>query len=287
MDRQRPYKKREYCQGRQINDKGVEKMGKRVIVNLGRVLCLSVLTFLSGCCINVADVFKAKSKRTEHKSVPVADITELRVEGEVGSITITGADVTDCSITAEITVKARTKEKARQLAEQVEIETDRSDGKLNVKATKPAALKSHSLVVDFRITAPRPLNLDCTTHVGGISISDIEGQIEASADVGSIICSRVLTDLKLEVNVGSVKVGYVETAPAACNADIVTNVGSIEFAGPPHLSVQLDARTNVGSIKTSKPITVVGKVGKSLKGTIGSGEGRVHLKTNIGSIEIK
>ena len=44
---------------------------------------------------------------------------------------------------------------------------------------------------------------------------------------------------------------------------------------------------SVGSIKTGRPITVLGKVGRTLKGTIGSGQAEVRLKTNVGSIEIK
>ncbi len=77
------------------------------------------------------------------------------------------------------------------------------------------------------------------------------------------------------------------TAPAACNAVITTNVGSIEFAAPAQLSAQVNASTNVGSVKTDKPITVVGKVGKSINGTIGAGEGKIRLETNVGSIHIK
>ena len=52
---------------------------------------------------------------------------------------------------------------------------------------------------------------------------------------------------------------------------------------------------SVGSIKTGRPITILprgqrselGKVGRTLKGTIGSGQAEVRLKTNVGSIEIK
>lgn len=262
-------------------------MRKHLAVTLGLGLYLSMAIFLLGCCVDVAEVFKAKYERTERISVPLTDIAGLRVENEVGSIAITGAHVTDCNITAVITVKAHTKEEAREFAEKVEIDAEASGGQLDIKATKPAALRSRSMVVDFQITTPRQLNLDCTAHVGNIRISDIEGKIKASADVGSLTCNQVAAGVDLEVNVGSVKVKYSELAPAACNADIVANVGSIEFAGPPHLSAEVDARTNVGSINTSRPITVVGKVGKSLKGTIGSGQGRVYLKTNVGSIEIK
>lgn len=262
-------------------------MQKGFLINSGLLFSLCVLVLLPGCCINLCDVFKAKYEKTEHVSASVTDTTELDIETDVGSITITGADVSDCNITAEITVKARTKEKARELAEEVKIEIQPTGDKLSIKVTKPAALKSRSLIVDLKIIAPKRLNLNCLAHVGTIKVSDIKGQIKASANVGSIICNQVVTDVELNANVGSIKVKYSDVAAAACNVDIITNVGSIEFLGPPQLSAQFDASTNVGSIKTDKPVTVVGKIGKSIKGTFGAGQGKVRLRTNVGSIEIK
>jgi len=262
-------------------------MKKRFLTNYSSVFFLCLLTLLSGCCINLVDVLKAKYEKVEQAAASVTDISELDIYSDVGSITITGADVTDCNVTAAITVKARTKEKARELAEEVEIDIEPAGQTLRIKVRKPAALKSRSLVVDFRITAPKHLNLNCSTHVGAIKTSDIEGRIKASTEVGSIICNQLVTDLHLKANVGSINVEYSDSAAAACSADITTSVGSIEFIGPPQLSAQLDASTNVGSIKTDQPVTVVGKVGKSIKGTIGSGQGTVRLKTNVGSIQIK
>jgi len=262
-------------------------MKKPFLINLSLVFCLCLLTLFSGCCINVGDVFKAKYERTENVSAPIEDAAELCVETDVGSITVTGADVTDCDITAKITVKARTKEKARELAEQVKIELQHAGDRLSIKVRKPDELKSRSLVVDFKITAPTQLNLDCSTHVGNMNVSGIKGQIEASANVGSISCNQVVAGLNLESNVGSIDVKYADTAPAACNAVITTNVGSIEFTAPTQLSAQLNVSSNIGSIKTNKPVTVVGKLSKSIKGTIGSGEGKISLRTNVGSIEIK
>jgi hypothetical protein len=238
-------------------------------------------------CKNIGSKFKAKYQRSEHASVPVTSETELNVESDVGSITVTGADVTDCNITAEITVKARTKEEAQKLAEKVKIEFESSGDTLTIKTVKPDELKKRPLDVDFKIIAPKHMKLNCSTSVGTVTVSDIEGRIKASTNVGSVICSSVVAELDLSSNVGSVTVKYKETAPAACKANISTNVGSIEFTAPSELSAQIHASTNVGSVNTAKPITVVGKVGKSIKGTIGPGEGKVTLKTNVGSIEIK
>jgi len=262
------------------------EMKKRVLMSSSLAFCLCLLTLLSDGCINVGDAFKAKCERTENVSVPVTDVAELDVETNVGSITVTGADVTDCDITAEITVKAKTREEAQKLAEEVEIEVETAGDKLTIRAKKPAELKKRSLAVDFKITAPKRLKLHCSTHVGTVKVSDIQGPITATVNVGSIICRQVLADVELETNVGSVEVKYAQAATAACNAEITTNVGSIEFTGPPELSAQVDASTNVGSIKTAHPITIVGKVGKSINGSIRSGEGTIRLKTNVGSIEI-
>ncbi len=262
-------------------------MTKQIVKNCGLVFSLCSLIFLPSCCIDIADIFNYECEKTEHISLPVADANTLNVETDVGSITVEGADVADCNITAAITVKARTIEKARQLANEVRIEFEASGDKVNIRAARPAALKRRSLVVDFKIIAPKRLGLNCSTHVGTIKASGIEGRIKASANVGSIICSQVVTDLQLEANVGSIKVRYSDAAGSVCRADIATNVGSIEFVGPPQLSAELDVSTNVGTLRTDKPVSVVGKVGKSIKGTIGSGQGKISLRTNVGTIEIK
>lgn len=260
-------------------------MRKHFLINLCFVVSLCLLPAFSGCR-DSGSIFRAKYQRAERASAPVTSETELKVDSDVGSITVTGADVTDCNITAEITVKARTKEEARRLADEVKMEFESSGDTLTIKTVRPDELKKRSLVVDFKITAPRHMNLDCSTGVGAVTVSDIEGRIEASANVGSIICSSVVAELDLSSNVGSITVKYKETAPAACKANITTNVGSIQYTAPTLLSAQVHASTNIGSVNTAKPITVVGKVDKSIKGTIGSGEGKVTLKTNIGSIQI-
>jgi hypothetical protein len=259
-------------------------MKKHLLINSWLAVCLCVPAVLSGC----GDFnYKAKYARTVNMSVPVEQASELSVETDVGSITVTGADVADCNITAEIIVKAKTQEEARELSEQVKIEAKPDGDKLSVKVSKPAKLKKRGLEVKFKIIAAKQLKLDCSINVGSANISDMNSSIKVSGNVGSIHCKRVVGDINLNSNVGSVEVDYAETAPAACNATITTNVGSIEFTAPPQLSAQVNASTNVGSVKTDKPLTVVGKVGKSMSGTIGAAEGKVQLATNVGSIHIK
>jgi DUF4097 and DUF4098 domain-containing protein YvlB len=68
----------------------------------------------------------------------------------------------------------------------------------------------------------------------------------------------------------------------------VTSYGSIEFTAPPDFAGQADLSTSYGSIRTEQPITISGPISKKkLKGTIGRGNGKLHLQTSSGSINLK
>lgn len=257
-------------------------MGKKPIITLRLLACLCLLAVLPGC-----KEYRAKYEKTEHLMVPVADAFELHLETAVGAITVTGADVADCNVTAQIKVKAETEEEARRLAGQVKIEARPSDGRLHIKVAKPKTLKKRPLEAKMEVVVPRQLKLECSVNVGSVTIADMNDAIKVSGNVGSIACKGVNGDITVSSNVSSVDVAYAQTARPDRSIAITTNVGSIDLVAPPGWSAQVNAATNVGSVKTDRPIAVKGKVGKSLQGTAGSGEGEVHLKTNVGSIHIK
>ena len=69
--------------------------------------------------------------------------------------------------------------------------------------------------------------------------------------------------------------------------DLSTNDGQIELTCPPQVSATVDAHVGDGHISTDLPITVAGKIGHDLKGTLGKGEGRITLRTGDGPIRIR
>ncbi len=77
--------------------------------------------------------------------------------------------------------------------------------------------------------------------------------MRASADVGTIICTGLRDEIDLHANVGDLRATYASDAPAALHATMETNVGSIEFTGPPEISADLTAKANVGDINTDRP----------------------------------
>jgi hypothetical protein len=256
-------------------------------ISLLLCLLLTATTILVGCCCNIGDIFKAEYERTVQVSAPIVAGQTLDVYTDIGSITVAGGNFTDCNATAKIIAKAATEKKARKLSEETQIKLEPAADTLKVKVEKPPMADRDAICVSFSITVPRQTALNLQTDVGKLEIDDITEPVKLRTNVGKITCREITSRIDLVTNVGEVKVAYAKDAPATCNADITTSVGEIDFAGPDNLSAAFHASTNIGSIETRLPLTVTGQIGKSLDGTVGAGEGKVTLETNVGSIKIR
>jgi hypothetical protein len=260
-------------------------MRTRVLVRVGVAVALAAIV-LGGCHFD-GDAFQAKFTRSDELTAPLADIAALDVNTNIGRIEFVKGDVNEVRITAEIKIKARTEERAQELGEQVRIVAEPSGQVLRIKAIKPAELDKKNLSVDYTITAPAALALTCTTNVGDVRIADFTNSVEAHVNVGTVLCTGLRGNTNLETNVGDIRAEYASDAPAAISVTATSNVGDVELAGPRDLSAQVAAETNVGSIDSDRPLTVTGPIKRSIRASIGSGDGRINLRTNVGSIRIR
>jgi DUF4097 and DUF4098 domain-containing protein YvlB len=239
-------------------------------------------------------------------SAPLAAGGSFAAKTHNGSITVTGADVTECRVTATIVARASSEEQAKKLAEQTRIRLEPDGSKLKTKIDKPHTGMNQSVGVSLDVTVPGQTDAALATHNGRVEISDLTGRIDATTHNGKVMASRVVGTTKLRTHNGSViceeisgdiqlrgyngnvRAAYSRSAPPVCDVSIVTHNGSVEFAGPPHYSARADVSTRNGTISTELPITLLGKVSRTeLHGTIGAGEGRLHLETNSGSVTIR
>jgi DUF4097 and DUF4098 domain-containing protein YvlB len=187
------------------------------------------------------------------------------------------------------------------------VDAKSSDGSVEVEGIKgDVRLRT----ADGSIAGSRleTLTVDLHTNDGGIRLTDVTGQScrTETAD-GSIVLTNVRADdlaarthdggiraqnitaarAEYHTSDGSIQIEYAPDAPKAIQATATTSSGGIMFVAPPGLSAVVEAITSDGSIHTDLPITVRGKVGKTMNGTTGGGEGRVYLKTGDGSITIR
>ena len=276
---------------------------------LSLISLLSLTLVATGCVIYVGDGCCTWHERYERKvalSEPMQSGSSLSAQTHNGSITIRGADVADCNLVATIVATAITEEKAKELAERTNVTLERLGDKLAVKIDKPLNLFNASIAVSLDATLPKSTNLELTTHNGRVEITAVDGQIDATTHNGDVVTRGACGGAKLETHNGSVKcydisgnaelkthnggveVNYSQTAAPVCDISAVSHNGSIHLIAPPNLSAAVRVSTHNGSIKTDLPIKIIGELSRSkIQGTIGSGEGKLHLETHNGSITIR
>lgn len=280
------------------------KTGHLTKLSLGCLLCL--LTLPAGCIFNIGSAMQAKYERTVDLSAPLTPGSAFAAQTNNGSITIRGADVAQCSLTVTIVGRAGTEEEAQELAEQTKVTLEPSGDKLIVKIDQPTLRTNQSVGVSLDATVPNKTDMELVTHNGAVEITDITGQVSATTHNGKVAagnvsgttvlethngaidCTQISGNAQLKTHNGGVQVSYSQTAPSDCDASVVTYNGGIEFVAPPGFSGKVEASTHNGSVHTDLPVTVVGEISKSrIEGTIGTGQGELHLETHNGSIRIR
>lgn len=192
--------------------------------------------------------------------------------------------------TIEGTIDAKTSDGSIQ-AEGIKGDTKLKtfDGSIHCARIEAETLDLHTR--DGSIKLEETETTSCTAHTldGSITVADVRTEsIALRTSDGGIRCIGIAASrLECRTSDGSVHIECAADAPNAIAATVTTSDGGITFAAPPGLSAVVEASTNDGSIQTALPITIEGKVGKSLRGTIGDGEGRLILKTHDGSITIR
>ena len=249
---------------------------------------------------------------------------KLVLKNTNGSIKIHSQETNKCEIKANTKIATRDEERGQRLLKRVSIDVRPSEKIVWVEVQLAEDLQGSQLIkVDFEITLPKKADLKLTTGNGSVDLKGITGDIRCdigngiitageipgstrlsinfgeiwvakadfkksliTANNGPVTCEEISGNFHVKVNSGDVKVRYAETAPSICNVSISTNNGDIDITGPVDFSAMVEAKTMVGAIETDLPLTVKRTGGNKASGKIGKGEGKLRLRTTIGSIKI-
>lgn len=167
--------------------------------------CVCLFSIVAGCGIQIGDWGQAKYEKTVQRSAPLPAGSTLVAKTSLGFVTITGADVADCNVMAEICGRAPTEEEARELAEQVEITLETVGNTLTVKADKPATKHNRSISISYTITVPRQTHIECASSYGAIKVIGINADVRGNTSSGSITAENIEGAVNLDTSYGSVK----------------------------------------------------------------------------------
>src|SRR4030095_16899461 len=111
----------------------------------------------------------------------------ISVDGrQNGGVSVKGWDRNEILMRARIQAAAPTEAQAKELASQVRIEI----ASANIFASGPTNRNDNWWSVSYEVFVPRRSNLSLKTNNGGISIVDVNGQLQFSALNGGVHLKR-------------------------------------------------------------------------------------------------
>jgi len=216
----------------------------------------------AGCDIQLGSWSQAKYERTVERQAPLAEGSTLVAHTSHGSVTVIGADVSDCTVVADICGRAPSKEEAQELAEQVDIELETAGDTLTVKADKPQTKRNRSISISYTITVPRRTHLDCESSYGSIKTSDINGNVRSKSSSGAIAAENIEGSVDLYTSYGSVTCRHI-------SGDNITAKSSSGSITAEDIEGQTQLSTSYGGI-TCRDMS----------------EGDIRLKSSSGTIKL-
>ena len=240
-------------------------------------------------------------------------------------IHVSGTDDKRCYVKANIRVRAESIEKAKEIAEKVKVDFEKSGNQVVMIVDKPELPKNCGVYVSYNVKLPRKTNvilktthdpIICTNIVGDlklstthdpIKLSHITGRVEANTTHdpieaeyvtgpmlletthGRVVCRDIDSDLlRIRTSHDNVNVSFKRVVKSEIDADVNTSHGNITFNLPADFKGSVHMSTTHGKVKSDVPIIVKGEISEEkVSGIIGKGVGRVNLKTKHGSIVLK
>jgi hypothetical protein len=191
---------------------------------------------------------------SDGKRVSTSDLREVTTAGgsivvdgkRNGGISVRGENRSDVLVRACVQAWAATDEAAKSLARSVRVETNGS-----IRAEGADEDKNWS--VSFQILVPRSTNLDLKTMNGGISISDVEGQIVFDAKNGGINLQNLAGDVKGSTVNGGIKIELSGNSWKGAGLDVKTTNGGVSIDMPAGYAARFETKTVNGGFKSEIP----------------------------------
>jgi DUF4097 and DUF4098 domain-containing protein YvlB len=160
----------------------------------------------------------------------------------------------------------------------------------------------NNVSISYELEVPANTQLNASTGSGNQTIGSLNGAIRARTGSGDIRIDRTGGSLSAQTGSGNIRVssigGEIQARTGSGDVDLTqivradvsvqTGSGDVMLRLPGDAAYTLDASTGSGSINTSQPITVQGRLRRNrVEGTVRGGGNAVRVRTGSGSIEIR
>jgi hypothetical protein len=226
-----------------------------------------------------------RARHCEIREQSVASIGRLTIDaGRNGGVSVKGSMRGDVLVRARIEASGDTQGAAAAMASQVWI--DGSGGQ--VRATGPEAANNSWWSVSYEVFVPQTTDLSLKTHNGGLTISDVRGQIHFEVNNGGVHLKRVAGDVTGSTVNGGIQVELAGAMWDGRQLEVSTRNGGVTVAVPANYSAHVQAETGMGGIQSDFPISMESNTRpRHVEMNLGGGGAPIHITTGNGQVRLK
>lgn len=203
--------------------------------------------------------------------------------GRNGGIVVEGWDGDEVRVTARVRANARSERRADELVASVRLMA--SGGRLS--ADGPRTERGEGWHVTWEIQVPRRQDLRLDATNGGLAVRGVEGRMELETTNGGVRLEDVGGDVRARTTNGGLDVRLDGGAWRGAGLDAQTTNGGVDLRVPEGYSAELDAGTTNGGFDLGFPVRVSGRLGRTLRATLGDGGPPVRVVTTNGGVRIR
>ena len=204
--------------------------------------------------------------------------------GTNGGAQVIGWDRNEIEVHARIQAQAEEMEDARALARDVRITTDGT-----IEADGPSTGRREHWSVQFVVYAPRRIDVSARAHNGPVSAHEVTGRIVLETHNGPVSLRQVAGDVSATTQNGPVSVTLTGDRWDGAGLRARTQNGPVTLEIPENYSAELETGTVNGPMSIDFPlqVTIQGRVGRTLRTTLGSGGPSVTVTTQNGPLTLR
>ncbi|MBZ5602166.1 MAG: DUF4097 domain-containing protein [Acidobacteriia bacterium] len=200
-----------------------------------------------------------------------------------GGVSVKGWDQAGVLVRAKVEANADDQATAQSMVAQVRI--DMSAGR--VSASGPSQANRQSWSVSYEIFVPKNGDLSLKAHNGGISISDVRGNIQFDTMNGGVTLRRLAGNVEGKTMNGGLQIELAGNRWDGNKLDARTTNGGVNITMPENYSAHFETSTVNGSLNLGVPMTVHGEISRSLQTDLGGGGPTIHVETMNGGVNVK
>jgi DUF4097 and DUF4098 domain-containing protein YvlB len=143
--------------------------------------------------------------------------------------------------------------------------------------------------VTFIVYVPATSDLDLVAHNGPVSVSDVDGRIDARTQNGPVSLHDVSGDVVARTQNGPLTVDLAGSTWRGEGLDAETHNGPVRITIPEGYSAQLQTGTVNGPFSSDVPLTVtsLGRRNRRIDTTLGRGGPMIRAVTTNGPVVIQ